>query len=221
MCGRFTQDYTWEEVFDFYNLTGPALNLRPSYNVAPTQTVHMLGRSEQGLTLGEARWGLIPAWWKKPLKDLPSTFNARAETAAEKPMFRAAFKQRRCVIPSGGFYEWKRSGSEKQPYFIYRADGTPLSFAGLWERWDDPESGKPLLNCTILTIDANDYMRQIHTRMPVVLERDGVDAWLASADAGLLVPCNDNVLTSHPVKRAVGNVRNNSPDLRERADVEA
>src|SRR5512136_1995477 len=99
MCGRFTQAYTWEEVHAFLDLLGPARNLRPRYNIAPTTTIDVTRRTDGGRELVPMRWGLVPSWWKKPLNELPSTFNARAETVAEKPMFRSAFKGRRCIIP--------------------------------------------------------------------------------------------------------------------------
>jgi putative SOS response-associated peptidase YedK len=219
MCGRFTQAYTWEEVHEFYNLTGAALNLRPSYNVAPTQLVHIVRTTEAGRALSEARWGLVPSWWKKTLKDVPSTFNARSETAAEKPMFRSAFRRQRCLIPADGFYEWKRSGTEKQPYFIKRADGRPLTCAGLWETWTDRESGSEITSCTILTTDANPFMADIHHRMPVILERERFDEWLQSGGRDMLVACNDDVLACHPVSKAVGNVRNNAADLIDAVDI--
>ena len=159
MCGRFTQAYTWQEVHDFYSLTSPARNLQPNYNVAPTQTVNVLVPGS--LEMVDMRWGLVPIWWKKSLKDLPSTFNARSETAHEKPMFRTAFKRNRCLVPASGFYEWKRSGKEKQPYHIAMASGEPMTFAGLWERWEDPESGEEVRSCTILTTGPNDFMAEI------------------------------------------------------------
>ena len=213
MCGRFTQAYTWAEVYEFYNLTGIARNLRPNYNVAPTQTVNAIGRDENGLKMRDMRWGLVPSWWKKPLKELPSTINARSETVAEKPMFRSAFKRSRCLIPASGFYEWKRSGTEKYPYYIHMADETPMTFAGLWERWEDPESGEEVRSCTILTTEANGFMAEIHHRMPVILTPAEFQVWLAGDAASVLKACNDNLLATHRVNAAVGNVRNNGPEL--------
>lgn len=215
MCGRFTQDYSWEDVHDYYNLTGPALNLRPSYNVAPTQTVHTIGAADAGRGLREARWGLVPGWWKKSLEELPATFNARAETVAEKPMFRSAFRQRRCLVPAGGYYEWSGWGESKQPYFIHLADEAPLTLAGLWEVWRDPVSGEAVRSCTVLTTDANSVLRTIHTRMPVVLEPNQFDAWIDRGGADLLGPCRDDLLAYHAVSKDVGNVRNNAATLRE------
>ena len=215
MCGRFTQAYTWREVYEFYNLNGIARNLQPNYNVAPTQMINVIGRDDKGYKMRDMRWGLVPSWWKKPLKELPSTINARAETAAEKPMFRSAFKRSRCLIPASGFYEWKRDGGNKQPFFVAMADGTPMTMAGLWEIWQDPESGEEVRSCTILTTDANGFMAEIHHRMPVILTPEEFEIWLKGDAASVLKACNDNLLTAHKVGAAVGNVRNNGPELLE------
>ncbi|MGI9415532.1 MAG: SOS response-associated peptidase [Hyphomicrobiales bacterium] len=215
MCGRFTQAYTWQEVYEFYNLSGAPRNLQPNYNVAPTQAINVIVARNGERLMVDMRWGLVPVWWKKPLKDLPSTFNARSETAAGKPMFRSAFRRNRCLVPATGFYEWKRSGGEKQPYLIRSAEAAPLTFAGLWDRWRDPESGEDIHSCTVLTTEANSFMSAIHTRMPVILTPDRFDSWLGGAADGKLAPRNDNLLAAHPVGKAVGNVRNNGPELLE------
>ena len=173
----------------------------------------MLLAGEAGLELHDMRWGLVPMWWKKPLKELPSTFSARSETAHEKPMFRSAFKRNRCLVPASGFYEWKRSGKEKQPYHISTAHGLPMTFAGLWEKWTDPESGDEVRSCTILTTEANAFMAEIHNRMPVILEPRQFAAWLEGADRDPLEACAEELLEAHPVDKAVGNVRNNYPEL--------
>ena len=139
MCGRFTQRYTWREIHDLYDLTGPARNLQAHYNIAPTDTVDVVKLANGGtMELVPMRWGLIPYWWKKPLKQLPATFNARAEGVASKPMFRDAFKRHRCIIPASGYYEWIKRPDGKQPYFVSAAGGGVLSFAGLWDRWKNP-----------------------------------------------------------------------------------
>ena len=213
MCGRFTQAYTWQEVYEFYNLSGAPRNLQPNYNVAPTQMVNVIVCEGGRRLLVDMRWGLIPMWWKKPLKDLPSTFNARLETAAEKPMFRSAFKRSRCVVPATGFYEWKRDGEAKQPFLIKTADGTPMSFAGFWDRWRNPDTNEQVVSCTILTTESNSFMSEIHSRMPVILPPSRLGLWLAGAGEPQSAPCNDNALAAHPVDKAVGNVRNNGPEL--------
>ena len=151
MCGRFTQRYTWREIHDLYNLTGAARNLQAHYNIAPTDIVEVVRSAVGGAAeLVPMRWGLIPYWWKKPLKQLPATFNARAESVVDKPMFRDAFKRHRCIIPASGYYEWITKLDGKQPYFISAADGGVLSFAGLWDRWKNAETGEPVISCTIM-----------------------------------------------------------------------
>ena len=143
MCGRFTQNYTWAEVHAFLSVFGPPRNLRPRYNIAPTTSVDVVRTGEQGRELVSMRWGLVPFFWKKTLKELPATFNARAETVAEKPMFRDCFRKRRCIIPASGFFEWTGGKGSKQPHLFTAADGSPLlAFAGLWDRWQDPATGE-------------------------------------------------------------------------------
>src|SRR5580700_5515988 len=123
MCGRFTQHYTWHELQALYSLVGAPRNLRPRYNVAPTTAIDVVVPGAGGPVLLPMRWGLIPSWWQKRDKDVPATFNARAETVAEKPMFRAAFERNRAIVPASGYYEWKSTPGGKQPYFISAADG--------------------------------------------------------------------------------------------------
>src|SRR5208282_2651350 len=171
MCGRFTQNYTWRELVELYRLTQPARNLRPRYNIAPTTTIDVVKSGNAGPELVPMRWGLIPGWWKKTAKEVPSTFNARAETVAEKPMFRSAFKRTRCIVPASGYYEWQTIGKAKQPYFISAANGAVLSIAGLWDEWRDPETKEPVLTATLIVTAANDFTRPVHDRMPVLLDR--------------------------------------------------
>jgi putative SOS response-associated peptidase YedK len=144
LCGRFAQSYTWHEIHDLYGLTGPARNPQAHYNIAPTDPVDVVRPAAGGAELVSMRWGLVPYWWKKPLKQLPATFNARAESLAGKPMFRDAFARHRCIIPASGYYEWLKRPDCRQPYFISAADGGALSFAGLWDRWKNPETREPV-----------------------------------------------------------------------------
>jgi putative SOS response-associated peptidase YedK len=212
MCGRFTQHYTWREVHDLLDLVGAARNLEPRYNIAPTTTIDAAMPSGEGRALVPVRWGLVPAWWKKSLKEVPSTFNARAETVAEKPMFRSAFKARRCVIPASGFYEWKTTPGGKQPYYISARAGGALAIAGLWEDWKDPASGETLRTATMIVTAANAAMQAVHDRMPVFLDRAGVAAWLSGkAGAELLKPASDDLLQMWPVSKRV-NRPGNSDD---------
>jgi len=211
MCGRFTQAYTWRELVALYRLTQPAVNLQPRYNIAPTTTIDVIiPRDGDRLELVPMRWGLIPSWWKKTAKEVPSTFNARAETVATKPMFRAAFKRSRCVIRASGYYEWKPTPSGKQPYYISARDCSVLSFAGLWDEWHDIESGEAVKSCTIIVTAANAFTRQIHDRMPALLGRGQLAKWLNGSPAGdVLASAPEDLLQMWPVSRRVNRVGNN------------
>jgi putative SOS response-associated peptidase YedK len=187
MCGRFTQAYSWAEVCAFLDLLGPARNLRPRYNIAPTTTIDVARLGESGRELVPMRWGLAPAWWKKPLNELPSTFNARAETVTSKPMFRSAFKSRRCIIPASGFYEWTGAKGAKTPHYFSSPSGDPLAFAGLWESWQDPEAGETVLSATIIVGAANEWMSRFHDRMPILLDRGHFNEWLSAREPDFLL----------------------------------
>jgi putative SOS response-associated peptidase YedK len=181
------------------------------------------------------RWGLVPYWAKDPSIG-SRLINARAETVHSKPAYRQAFKRRRCLLPADGYYEWQvpegsagGKGAAKQPYYIFRADGGPLAFAGLYERWRDPSLPDDherawLWTATIITTSAPDDLGQIHDRMPMVIEPDRWQDWLdpAATDPAdlmaLLAPAASGGLTSYPVSRAVNSVRNNGPELIERVD---
>jgi len=204
MCGRFTQNYTWRELVELYRLTQPARNLRPRYNIAPTTTIDVVRLAETGPELVPMRWGLIPGWWEKTAKEVPSTFNARAETVAEKPMFRSAFKRTRCIVPASGYYEWRAAEGGKQPYFISAARGEVLSIAGLWDQWKDPETGEPVLSATLIVTSANDFTRPIHDRVPVLLGQRDHEAWLTGkAGVELLRPAPNDLLRMWPVSKRV------------------
>ncbi len=159
------------------------------------------------------RWGLVPWCWKKPVKQLPASFNARAESVADKPMFRDAFKRHRCIIPASGYYEWLKRPDGKQPYFISAADGNVLSFAGLWDRWKNPETGEPVTSCTIIVTDANALTRPIHDRMPVVLDKADIGRWLnGEAGSELLRPAAEDRLRMWPVSRRVNKTGSGDDD---------
>ncbi|MBU8541807.1 SOS response-associated peptidase [Falsiroseomonas tokyonensis] len=130
MCGRFTQRYTWAELHALLDLIGSPRNLRPRHNIAPTTSIDMVRAGEAGRELAAMRWGLIPAWWKKSAQEVPATFNARAETVAEKPMFRDGFKRRRCIIPASCFYEWTGGRKDRQPHPFTAADGASVPGLG-------------------------------------------------------------------------------------------
>jgi putative SOS response-associated peptidase YedK len=205
MCGRFTQKFTWYEIRDLYELVGDARNLEAHYNIAPTDTVEVVRPGDNGADLlVPMRWGLVPYWWKKPLKQAPATFNARAETVASAPMFRDAFKRHRCVVPASGYYEWLKRPDGRQPYFISSADGGVLSLAGLWDRWTNPDTGEFITSCTIVVTDANELTGTIHNRMPVVLDKADIWPWLkGEIGKDVLKPAAEDRLRMWPVSRRV------------------
>lgn len=220
MCGRFTQFYTWAEIHAMYNLV-PATprNLQPRYNICPTQQVGVVTQDGDNLTYSEMRWWLVPSWWKNDLKSVPATFNARAETIAIKPMFRSAFKRTRCLIPASGFFEWMEEDDKKVPVFISAKDQKPLTFAGLYDTWNDDRTGEQVQSCTIIVTSANTFMSTIHDRMPVILEEKDWKPWLAEPRQDLLVPANENKLKSWRVSTNVNNSRYLGDDTMQPIDV--
>jgi putative SOS response-associated peptidase YedK len=189
MCGRFTLATAPEIVAEFFELT-VVPDLSPRYNIAPTQAAPavLLTPERAQRVLRPLRWGLIPGWAKDPTIG-NRMINARAETAAEKPAFRSAFRQRRCLVVSDGFYEWKKGPGRKQPFYIRMRDDRPFAFAGLWEHWE-ADDGTGIDSCALLTTQPNDVLRAIHDRMPVILDRANYDLWLdpTMADVDRLKP---------------------------------
>ncbi len=214
MCGRYTQLMPWSELVELYRVTAGAAaapNLPPRYNICPTQDVPVV-RAGAGRELAMMRGGLVPAWSKDAVIG-SRLINARAETVAEKPSFRGAYKSRRCLIPADGFYEWRKSeGGPKQPYRITLSGGAPFAFAGLWERWEKAADGRALETCTIITTAANEFVRPIHHRMPVILDSAGHDAWLDAAtppDAlSALLGSYGGIMEAQAVGTRVNNPRN-------------
>lgn len=183
MCGRFSQAYSWDEIVAFSQpltnkLPAEKGNLQPRYNIAPTTMIHIIVKAESGRELIEARWGLVPEWWKKPLKGMPSTFNARVETVDSSGMFKRAYVKRRCIIPASGFFEWTGEKGDKVPHFFSAADGCLLGIAGLWEIWRNPETGEQVTTCTMIVREANEWTQKYHDRMPCMLHQSDFDAWL-------------------------------------------
>ena len=213
MCGRFAFYSPAEATAALFGATGTT-ELRARYNIAPTQFIAGIRDSDDaGREMAEFRWGLVPFWAKDPSIG-NRMINARAETVAEKPSFRNAYRKRRCLILADGFYEWHTEDGAKVPYFISLESGEPFAFAGLWEHWQSKETGEALETATIVTTAANQYLSQLHHRMPVVLEPDDADRWM-SGDMALLDEYESiaPTLRAWPVDRKVNNARNESDDL--------
>ena len=218
MCGRINLRMSSAElaaVFDLFHEPDWA----PRYNLGPMQQTLVVRLKPDGHRLAEpVQWGLVPSWAKDP-KIGSQMFNARCETVATKPAFRSAFRQRRCLVPASGFYEWQQIANQKikQPWNIFRADGQPLAMAGVWEHWTTPDGGT-LESCSVITTTANDFMAEIHNRMPVILDKSHWNLWLSpdeldpAAQSELLVPCPSDWLARTPVSTLVNNIRNESPD---------
>jgi putative SOS response-associated peptidase YedK len=191
-------------------------NFPPRYNVAPTQPVAIVRMVEGKREFALVRWGLIPAWVKDP-RGFSLLINARGESALDKPAFRNAMKRRRCLFPADGFYEWKRDGNRKQPYFVRLKSGQPMAFAGLWETWSGP-NGEELETAAIVTTAASRSIAHIHDRMPVVVAPEAFDFWLdpnvdAQTAAAVIAPAPDAALEAYEVSSAVNRTANDSPEL--------
>jgi putative SOS response-associated peptidase YedK len=218
MCGRFTltidptslqQAFPWAVIPD---------DLFPRYNIAPTQPVAVIPNTGEN-TASMYKWGLIPSWAKDPsIGD--RMINARAESLAEKPSFRNAFRRRRCLILADGFYEWKQNPDlkSKQPIYIRMKDNQPFAFAGLWELWKSSD-GSEIRSCTIITTQPNSLLEPIHNRMPVILPANTYQRWLAIEDTqpnqlnDLLVPYQASDMIAYPVSRMVNSPETESPEL--------
>jgi putative SOS response-associated peptidase YedK len=213
MCGRYTLSTSIDKLAEEFDLSGSLPDLQSSYNVAPTQEVPAVMEGNGGRRLEMLRWGLIPSWADDPGIG-NRMINARSETVAEKPSFRRAFKERRCLIPADGFYEWQKTNGSKQPFYFRMKGWRPFAFAGLWESWyGDGE----IRSCTILTTAANNLVGEIHPRMPVILPHEVYDLWLDSTVQdrdqllSLLAPYPTEDMEAHPVSRRVNNPSNNEP----------
>lgn len=236
MCGRFVSSSSSERIAEFFGAAYEGDDLEPSFNVAPTNDVYAVVDRSGERQLTTYRWGLVPSW-AKDVKIGSKMINARAETIAEKPAFKGLFRKHRLIVPMDGFYEWRQGDQTspttgkpvKTPLFIHRRDDEPLAVAGLWAAWRDPsapldpESGEAvwLHTCTVITTAANDTMRPVHDRMPVLLRRSTWSEWLDPTNQDvvglqrLLVPAPKDLLTMHEVSTAVNNVRNKGAELAE------
>jgi putative SOS response-associated peptidase YedK len=225
MCGRYSQTQPAEiiaKAFQVDNLP----TLEPRYNIAPTQSVATVLQTSASTNrqFKMLHWGLIPSW-AKDSKLGAKLINARAETVAEKPAFRSAFRQRRCLVLADGFYEWQQQEQkkQKQPFYFRLSDEQPFAFAGLWERWEDA-TGEEIESCTLLTTEPNELMRPIHNRMPVILDPKDYDLWLdpevkkSELLQPLLRPYPTEEMTAYPVSKAVNKPSNDSTECIERVE---
>ena len=218
MCGRMAitlPHQAMAEVFDAVPTNDLPAD-EPNYNVCPTQTIAVATSIDGVRHLRPMRWGFLPHWYKSPT-DGPLLINARSETIAEKPAFRAACRERRCLIAVDGFYEWKREeGRTPSPWFVQRSDGEPMVFAGVWQNWE--RDGVSLTTCAVVTCDANEQMAPIHHRLPVIVEQDQFALWLGEEGHGaarLMKPAQPGIIDLYRVSTKVNSNRASGPELLE------
>ncbi len=222
MCSRLTNpDELDANAREFDADVDPGAVWTPSYNIAPTRPVVALGRRGDGRAVRTLRWGLV-ASWARDREMAARCILARAETVGERPAFRDAFARRRCAVLATGWYEWKAEGGVKRPHWFHAARGGRLALAALWERWVDPATGEELRTCAVVTCAPNALAAAVHDRMPVVLARGDLDAWMAPATPparlrAMLRACPDDALAVYEVSRRVGNPREDDADLIARA----
>ena len=218
MCGRFTLFDSAASLAEAFGLADVP-SLPPRYNIAPSQTVAAVRIPSEGVgrELALLRWGLIPSWAKDPSIG-SRMINARSESAAEKPAFRAAIRRRRCLVPADGFYEWKRADGRKQPYYVRMRDRKTFAFGGIWESWEGPE-GEAVESCALLTTGSNELIEAIHDRMPVIISPADYERWLSpeEKDPSALVPFYrpypSDAMSAYPVGTAVNNPKTDTPAL--------
>lgn len=215
MCGRMAITLPQDAMVQLFDATPDNdLPQGPNYNVCPTNTLSVCVADGGARRLRAMRWGFIPHWYKKP-NDGPLLINARSETIAEKPAFRAACRERRCLIAADGFYEWQRAaGQTPLPWYVTRADGAPMVFGGIWQAWE--REGQSLLTCAVVTTAANAAMGRIHDRLPVILEPADWPLWLGEAGKGaaaLMTATGEETLAFVRVGTAVNSNRAQGPDL--------
>ena len=217
MCGRFSSTFSFREIKVRWNLYGD-LEFASRYNIAPSQQVPVIVKTERGNEAKPMKWGLVPSWAPDPSIG-NRMINARAETLLEKPSFRKLVSERRCVIPADGFYEWRREGNQKVPVWIHLKNKEPFAFAGLWDEWREFDTGHVLNTFTIITTDPNSLVKQIHNRMPVIYDREMGQQWLdrnyANSPTNLaaaLPPCPSEYMEAWDVSTLVNAPENDSPE---------
>jgi putative SOS response-associated peptidase YedK len=218
MCGRYTLTSS-PEVLRALLRYMETPNFPARFNIAPAQPIAIVRVVAGERHFALVRWGLLPSWVKDP-KAFSLLINARGESAADKPAFRAAMKRRRCLIPADGFYEWRAAGDRKRPFYVHAKSGEPLAFAGLWETWTGP-NGEELDTAAIVTTRANKTLSAIHEHMPVIVPPKAFDLWLNTNDvdattaAALIAPAPDHLLEAHEISTAVNRTANDNPKLLE------
>ena len=217
MCGRFTLTESGQVLMEELGLISIPEDFRPRYNVAPGQLILAARDGDEGRKGAMLKWGLVPSWAKDPAIG-NKMINARSESVGERPSFRRAFDRRRCIIPADGFYEWRKEGKRKIPVRFRLRDGRPFAFAGLWEAWRPQQGdGETLYTCTILTTAANELVRPVHDRMPVILSQELLDLWLdrdvpGEGVASLLRPYPAEEMEAYEVSTRVNSVANDDPE---------
>ncbi len=220
MCGRFTNNAKPEQIKKEFKVGAKNPDLFQSrFNIAPAQMIDVVLEPEKERIISQLKWGLVPSW-SKDASTTKGLINARAETLTEKPSFREAFKSHRCIIPASGFYEWQKKGTGvKQPFYFYLKEREVFGFAGLWEEWLDKQTGELLETCTIITTEANELLKSVHDRMPVILKPESYDEWLdvkvkdTEKLQALLKPYPSEEMDSHAVGKNINYPDKNSPDL--------
>ena len=221
MCGRFVLTADGELIQQQFDLQFTPEGITARYNIAPGQPIAVITNSDPA-NLTFHRWGLIPSW-AKDAKIGNRLINARAETLHEKPSFKNAYKRRRCLIPSNGFYEWAKHGNAKKPMYIHLKDHALFAFAGLWETWNSPH-GDEITTCTIITTEPNDVVKPLHHRMAVILRPENYKTWLSTEEMlpdslqPLLQPYNANRMEAYEVSRFVNSPANDTPQCIEAVD---
>jgi putative SOS response-associated peptidase YedK len=223
MCGRFTRSSPPQAIAEEFGVpVDSALVLGPRFNVCPTEEVLVVARGTEGPALGTMKWGLVP-WFATDPKSGVRAINARAETLATTRTFREPFERRRCLVVADGFYEWKKVGDERQPYYIRLRSRRPFAFAGLWDRWKPKDGGAPLTSCAIVTCAPNGLMAPVHDRMPVIVPPDARELWLTrdtpSAElSAVLRPYPDDEMEIYAVSKRVSSVKNDDAECIRRVE---
>jgi len=217
MCGRFAQPEPTEKIVKAFNINQVKMKAKPSYNIAPSQKISVViyDHNKEIRKLGNMQWGLIP-FWADDKSIANKMINARSETVEKKPAFKGSFKRKRCLIVALGFYEWQKKDDKKYPFFIYLKERKLFGFAGIYDTWKSDQDEK-INSCSILTTTANKSIKNIHNRMPVIIEQDSEERWLDNSSYNeeqlkeLLQPYDSSKISYHRVSKVVNSPQNNSP----------